>query len=72
MLRGGGSVTVDRYNRQNGYVGNPQIVASQACLRGLRLSYDNSAVESAATGNVVRATISASANGAVDAESNIW
>jgi len=72
-LTPGGSVTaLIAITRQNGYVGNPQVLQLGGLPAGITISFDNSAIESAATGNVVAATISASATAPAMTVPYIW
>ena len=74
VLTPGGSVTaLIAMTPQAGYTNSPFLYPPLANLpAGVTVSYDNSGIESAATGDVVAATISASATAPSMAESYIW
>ncbi len=73
VLSPGGSVTaLIAITPQAGYTNSPALYPPSSLPSGVTVSYDNSGIESAATGNVVAATITASATAPSMAESYIW
>jgi hypothetical protein len=73
VLNPGASVTaLIAITPQAGYTNSPSLAPPTGLPAGVTVSYDNSGIELAVTGNVVAATISASATAPAMAESYIW